>query len=470
VRPLSQCESLALVAALDETPKALHAWSELLVLEPWGQLSLPTQRCLPRISKNLSYYPSTPEIARLRGVYRATWAANVLLLREVFPVLKQLGRAGIDFRPIKGAAICVAFGHWGLRRMGDIDVVCESQEWPTVLDLLKEINWNPLYFETLSVNRAPRAVSWVGQSMAAIDIHFSDWQNSSRSFQPEDLAFLSDAGIKSSQGNEWRVPEDAALAAISISHAEGDYSSGDRVQTLLDLALLLDRGSCRNLCKFARLIGHGDTFDELLSDLVTLGLQTSENCNVFNPAGRGDKSRALPTTRRYLKFKQRISKALRAITDRKPSDSDFTIAKSHENVRPIIYPLWLRFGQLGAIERVLHRVGLGLMSTLTPQSGASNFPIRRDRRYRVELGKPLRGKRVRVVIVSSDLAPRLLLINGRNYGTFHHRFEVVMGECPSYLEISARWHGEPPTADFFNAKTDLDVWVKEEKRPDESRA
>jgi hypothetical protein len=133
---------MLLRACLWEGQAALGAWAEWRHREPDLDTIEPgSYRLLPLLYRNLGpdQLVDDPDAARLKGVYRRSWAANQLGLRAGRRAIEALHAAGLEALVLKGAALLgSAYDDPGARPMGDVDLAVPPERIGEAVRLLGE--------------------------------------------------------------------------------------------------------------------------------------------------------------------------------------------------------------------------------------------------------------------------------------------------------------------------------------------
>lgn len=81
---------------------------------------------------------------RFKGVYRFTWYKNQMLFHNMAILLRSFHNAGIRIMILKGAALTLLhYRDYGLRPMGDFDVLIYTKQAAEATNLLKKLGWKP---------------------------------------------------------------------------------------------------------------------------------------------------------------------------------------------------------------------------------------------------------------------------------------------------------------------------------------
>jgi hypothetical protein len=121
-------------------------------------LDYDTHRILPLLYRNLlALGIESPELPRLKGVYRHYWYSNQLLLRDAKLVLQALGDSGIDTLVLKGLALGAAYyGDGGTRPMYDIDVLVRPGDASRAVCVLADLGYARQGSRPLAVEQRTR--------------------------------------------------------------------------------------------------------------------------------------------------------------------------------------------------------------------------------------------------------------------------------------------------------------------------
>lgn len=135
--PTPQQENL-LRAALAQDESALDAWRAWRVEADLDALDQGSYRLLPLAYRNLACLGARdPLMPRLKGSYRRAWFENQLLFHRRAVLLRAFNAAGIPTMLLKGAALApVYYKDYGLRPLGDFDILAPTEQARAALDVL----------------------------------------------------------------------------------------------------------------------------------------------------------------------------------------------------------------------------------------------------------------------------------------------------------------------------------------------
>lgn len=456
IRP-DDLETLALRAALAPPEQAHTAWCTLISEVTWMDLPDRIYRCLPSIAVALSCQApgvhtaltdesTVPHAARLAGVYRSTWTDNILRVRTISPIFDALDSQEVDYRVLKGAAVCALTDRWGVRRMGDIDIAVGTHQVREAMQALRDSGYTPRFFRRVSSRRPPKAMCWEGPDGAVLDLHVchgttrAPWTRASIIDRMLDQPALR----VFSQNRFWKLPSPEAMIVHAVHHADVGAAASDHAQAILDIARLLPH------CDMNRVMA--------LATDVNLGPLTLSLC--MRSSDLSDRSLHIVAdvgswrTRRDANAA--TGKAFRAVLDapaviaeRWPTRGEIADLRSTRDLWRIPYSLWLLGGRMRPVERAVSiRLG-GFLRT----EGAS-ADIGRERRRRVATPLGLRGGPVEVTVTARDPYAQLLFIDGVSHGVIQGTACVRLENAPSCLEVSLRLLGDPPGASGRRADRD----------------
>jgi Uncharacterised nucleotidyltransferase len=177
-RAVSRQQELLLRAALLEGAASRAAWEQWRREVALEDLDEDSQRLLPLLYRALRLQNiSVPEMGRLKGIYRRTWADNMRRFHDGAAVLRALQDAGIATMLLKGAALAARYyGDPSLRPMWDFDILVPADRGAAAIDLLKRLGWTPLQ-ELVGVTEAEalaaaHAYPFQGPQDQQIDLHW----------------------------------------------------------------------------------------------------------------------------------------------------------------------------------------------------------------------------------------------------------------------------------------------------------
>jgi len=139
-------QHLLLRAALLHGNEAIEAWRTWRSRVDFEQIDHASARLLPLVYRNLESCGITdPLTNKLRGIYRLTWTKNLFLFHRMVPVLQALRDEGFETLILKGTALIVRYYHeYGLRPMGDFDVLVHLEHVEAAIRLLAKLGLRPL--------------------------------------------------------------------------------------------------------------------------------------------------------------------------------------------------------------------------------------------------------------------------------------------------------------------------------------
>ena len=438
-------ERLALRAALLPPAEARQAWAELTEAVAWMAFPDDVQRCLPAIAVNLGCHGSGAQglgehgsavahAGRLSGVYRASWAENILRIRQMRPLLEDLARSSVDYRVLKGAAICAMTDRWGVRRMGDVDIVVASAHAHRTMAALRDHGFQPRFFRRINPARPPDSACWEGPEGQILDLHVASRRRARGSIL--DWAVRAPAIPLESQGIRWPVPPPEVMLIHALKHAQLGAAHSDHAQALLDAHLLLPRVDSTRVMALAHRTRSLGLLQALYADLAAIGRDA--------PGGRGYVPDSSDEWRQAWRrsWRGEVRRALRlpgVLVERLPTRHDLQEALAQQHVRRTFYVPWLVLGQL----RPLERAAVTLAGGFVRKPGGS---ITIDREIRVRVGAPAHivGKSASLSITCSDPCARVLFVNGESAGVLAGQGAVLVRQVPEMVEVSARFLGDPP--------------------------
>lgn len=420
---------LAIAAALLPPDSARAAWVEFLTQVHWEDATEAMQRCFPLIAINLHCHTGfsfalrqdVPYAQQLAGVYRATWTANIIRMRSLGSLFGEFARRSVDYRLLKGTAVCARSDLWGSRRMGDVDVVVRDADAVQAVAALRAHGFTPRFFRPIDDQGVPDSSCWEGPQGQIFDLHVGHPRR--RPSHILDLVVASPSMIVTSQGQSWPLPSPSAMAVHAASHAQVGAAASDVTQALLDLARLLPLADAGQLGRWARAAGVTGPLAALAGELGELGVP---GCDVPAAVRTEPLARA---GRRVTSDARRIPRVLRERRARAPH-------VTNPHLRTWLYRPWFRAGQLRPLERLVSQTVGGFL-----REGALDLP--RDRRRRVVVPHHLRGQAASLTVSCGDRYARLLFIDGVSHGVIDGVATVTLHRAGRSVEVSLRLLGDP---------------------------
>jgi hypothetical protein len=130
-------------AILSEVP-AQEAWKLWIKRVDFEKADHASHSLLPLVFRNPAFANfQDPFFSRCQGIYRQTWVANQLLWKKILPILTQLLEAGVDkIILLKGMAmIHYYYRDFGMRVIGDIDILIPKKQLPLIDPILRDSKW-----------------------------------------------------------------------------------------------------------------------------------------------------------------------------------------------------------------------------------------------------------------------------------------------------------------------------------------
>lgn len=421
-------------ATLDPGPAGVSAWRELLEDTPFDVIDAATTRLLPRIYLTLRRHgDAVPELGRLKGAYRATWARNTVLVDAALPLVEALATAGIRYRLVKGAALCALDGLWGARTMGDVDVLVGRRDAEQVTELMLEHGFQP---RIASTARSPRAVAgaWDSPSGGLVDLALTG----RRDRRSPGLALRAPARWPTVSGVPVATPPAEVLALLALEHGRAGVAVTDDVQALVDLAVLLPRCDPQVLRRAAEIVGITDYLASAVTRLAHAGVAMPAQAVDLGTVRWRDRPRIVERRLEEITAQLgRVAGLPELARQRRPRPRDLPLAWTSTDGRRRAYAAWLGTGQLRPVEALATSRGGFLASP--PQELPVNTALRLERAggrttSRATVGPSVAVEfraRVRVPPVAyaddgqgrlllqchpADTPPQMVFVNGRMFG------------------------------------------------------
>ena len=141
----SQQQEWLLRAALLGRSEAIEAWQAWKSEVDLERIDHASSRLLGLLYRNLrTHGVADPLMSRFKGVYRLTWYKNQMLFHSIATLQQALLDAGLLTMVLKGAALTIQYYRdYGLRPMGDFDVLVRTEQAPAAIALLTQLGWRP---------------------------------------------------------------------------------------------------------------------------------------------------------------------------------------------------------------------------------------------------------------------------------------------------------------------------------------
>ena len=168
---------LALKAALLPPAEAITYWKKLCETHDMQELDHGTNQVLPKIYLNLqSVMPDDINKKIAGSSYKYHWARNRMLMHDTQMFLKLMQDNGLDGCLLKGGAFLGHyFPEYGMRAIGDTDILVPVAELPRMINLLEENDYtlksNQPGIDRHSLIRLFHARSFENSRKTELDIH-----------------------------------------------------------------------------------------------------------------------------------------------------------------------------------------------------------------------------------------------------------------------------------------------------------
>lgn len=413
-------------------------------------------RLLPEIYVNLMDESDQEILGMAKGVYRQSWTRNIKAFTKAGRFANALELNSINYRIIKGGAINLLKGKYGIRRMGDIDWIFFKEDGSKVVQILTEIGFRPRY--EFPDNRLSEI--WDDEAGNTFDIHLISSRN------PLNMAFAGKEKITAFQA-DFHLPTPAALAIIAAEHATLGHAESDYSQGLVDVAFLAPKINRMELVKLLRRYGKAKRLRGFFSTLAEL---VPENFLFYAIEYPRDDFRSL-----QFKLQPKVKLKRKLFTP----ISLAQLKNSKKSMRFFAYVIWLSFGSIRPIERWWckrfggfldeMRISAGFVGTLKLSPGnafSSNSYLQVGQLTENELRFAFKKKAGAIVDLHllaelEEPTPRMLFINGVGYGHFTPRksnsLSLPLNPQAERIEISLRdfSHSNRPWRGHIEVKIEM---------------
>src|SRR4051812_10485156 len=168
-------ETLMLRAALGPPDVARAAWDEWYASTDIEALDYDAHRLFPLIYRRLvELGVDSPELPRLKGVYRHYWYGNQLLLRDAAIAIRALGDNGVETLVLKGLGLTARhYRDGGTRPMYDVDVLVRPDDVARALEVIGEIGFRPYGTRPLDLQlRSRYGIGLHNDAGRELDLHW----------------------------------------------------------------------------------------------------------------------------------------------------------------------------------------------------------------------------------------------------------------------------------------------------------
>ena len=143
-RPTGEQE-LLLRAALLKGKDALDAWREWKAGVDIDRLDAGSLRLLPLLYRNLRNHGiEDPLMKTFRGVHRYIWYKNRIIFHNLASLLDSFHDEKIETILLKGVAlILLYYKDYGLRYLGDFDLLVPTEQAGAAIQMLLRLGWTP---------------------------------------------------------------------------------------------------------------------------------------------------------------------------------------------------------------------------------------------------------------------------------------------------------------------------------------
>ena len=231
---------LAILTAISSKDIAQKSWFELCDGRSIDDFDSITSRFLPAIYLNLNRHGLNIN-AKLRGLFHYNTAKNLCRLRALKNIFLDLNSQKVDYLVLKGMAIILRLNSFGLRVLGDVDLVINKRSLREVTEILLNNGFTNKYAVNCSNFRESTVadkITFINKEKLEVDLHISEYAFPSLLFQ-EMLA-------KPYRIIQWenlsiRIPDDISLMKHALVHGKQYSAVTDRWQSILDVSTLKDR-------------------------------------------------------------------------------------------------------------------------------------------------------------------------------------------------------------------------------------
>ncbi len=167
-------EELLLKAALWPGERGLDAWRRWRLDAPdIDVLDHGSYRLLPLVYSNLGpLLDEDPDVGRLKGVYRRSWAANQIVLRKGRAAIDAIQAAGVEVLALKGGGLVgSAYERLGARPMADLDLAVQPAAVPAAVAALRGAGFEAPTEDPARALEVRHSLGFLDADEQEIDLH-----------------------------------------------------------------------------------------------------------------------------------------------------------------------------------------------------------------------------------------------------------------------------------------------------------
>ncbi|MGE5445171.1 MAG: nucleotidyltransferase family protein [Ignavibacteriales bacterium] len=182
-------QELLLRAALLQDKDAIAAWEEWKLTADIEQIDPGSERLFPLLYHNLiTHEIKDPLVGKLKAFYLRTWRRNQLLFYKTATLLRFFHTAGVQTMVLKGVALtALYYRDYGLRPMGDVDILVRTDKALEAIGLLRKLGWTPDSESPENLISVSHAVAFKNVSERAVDLHWHVLHESRRSDEDDNF-------------------------------------------------------------------------------------------------------------------------------------------------------------------------------------------------------------------------------------------------------------------------------------------
>lgn len=167
-------QRLLLMAALRQGEPAIQAYESWRKSISLDDVDYGSQMLIPLLYHNfLSQGFPLEERDRLKGIFRYFWVQSQKIQNVCKPVLTELQKRNIPTLILKGVALALKFyPTFGVRSMGDLDLMVRKENVPEAMGIFRELGWRPLQYTQKIFIPDSHAVHYLSPGGEDLDLHW----------------------------------------------------------------------------------------------------------------------------------------------------------------------------------------------------------------------------------------------------------------------------------------------------------
>ncbi|MGD0338848.1 MAG: nucleotidyltransferase family protein [Bacteroidota bacterium] len=136
-------QQLLITIVLGNQDEAVQAWNTWKASVDFNMIDHGSRRLIPLVYKKLRILGVEDKLTgKCRGIYRAYWYRNNLLIHQAVAIIRKLTDAGIPVMLHKGIALCSSYyKEIGLRPLNDVDLLVRTDDVLRAAQIISDLGF-----------------------------------------------------------------------------------------------------------------------------------------------------------------------------------------------------------------------------------------------------------------------------------------------------------------------------------------